>query len=205
MKKFSRLLFLLFILNSSCKTFYDSKGEKFKLWGLARDNSKHFKDQKIYPFNKNNLSKIINNDSNSFYVEALDGQSVDEIKKYTNKCIILFWYPKCPASIPIIKLANSLDSMGVTVLLASLYYDFPYIRNSLNGSRFENKVIYIIPTNQYGDRMILKKRAFIKDVCPDCYDQYKDELVHSNGLLLNNNNIEVLYQLNFNEIANSLK
>ena len=75
----------------------------------------------------------------------------------------------------------------------------------LQGSRFENKMTYIIPAEHYGEKMILKKIYFTRGICKDCYAQYKDEIVRSNGLLVNDGKIDVLFNLNYSEISKSIK
>lgn len=199
------LLILISLSCSSCQTLYDRNGSKFKLWGLTQDNSKKYKNSEIKSFDISKVFKEINSRDSNYLVELIKSNNIEELKTTNKKFAVLFWYPRCAASIPIIDIANRLDSIGVPIIMASLHYDVFLIKEMLKGSKFENRVTYIIPAEQYGTKMILKKIYFTRDLCKGCYDKYKDELVHSNGLLINNGKIDVLFDLNYEDISKSLK
>ena len=180
---------LCFVFFSCTDVYYKQNGEKMKVWNQRQDpifvNDEKLKDN---AFNLNSFLKP-NEDSNSSIQYVLPSDLLTIAQK-TNELFVIFYYPNCPAAEAYVQLAKTVENRNIPVLLLSYYNSPNRMKEWYDKIGLKNKNLYIIPySNTFDSKVFTKQIQFLAELCPPCYETYKDELQYTFYILLKDNEI----------------
>lgn len=184
MSRFVIVVFLLLL--TGCYTFYDRSGHKYKQFRLSSDHSKYYfknggnsikqSPSKMAFYTKDSLS------TNPY--RLLTPGLVESMAESSGNLLLLFWNPHCKSETDIFYAIKRLDSLKIPFILISLSYDTTAIASGLRSANLKERNVAIIPADiGFGNKMVLKKLLFIRDLCPQCYLEYQGELTSTRAMI----------------------
>ncbi|MEO6832113.1 MAG: hypothetical protein ABI169_07920 [Chitinophagaceae bacterium] len=110
----------------------------------------------------------------------------------TDKTLYIYLYlPNCSATKPHIRRLDSLARKGMNILVISLSKS-DGIEKLLKKTSFSQYPYYIINPQKSSLEPILTEINFIREACASCYEEYKDELIDVDYLVLEKSMIRVV-------------
>lgn len=112
----------------------------------------------------------------------------DEIKKMTlekDKFLIYFMMPSCGATerTKDIQRVDSIAKSGLSAFIISLENEPYLIVNKLKKTIFNRYPYLIIQPEQPSKAIVINQINFIREICPLCYQTYRDELMFADYVL----------------------
>ncbi|MNK09847.1 hypothetical protein D3C87_278290 [compost metagenome] len=161
---------------SNCTTFNLSNGKKYRNYSPVKDI--HVVSSIELDSCKFNLERFLNPDT-SGVVQFLFPENIQQIVNKTQQDLLLiFNFPNCSGADKEFELAKFAEVNNIPYLLISDTYSPRRMKELYRRHDLKNRNYYILPTKTKKDKFILRKRLeFIKDVSPDNYAIYKDELI----------------------------
>lgn len=166
----------LFMLCSGCITFNLSTGKKYHNYFPVKDV--HVVSSPELDSCKFSMEQFRNPDT-SGVVQFLLPENIRQIVAETKQDVLLiFNFPNCNGADKEYEIAEFAEKNNISYLLISDAYSPRRIKELHSRHNLKNKNIYILPTKTKKDRFILRKRLeFMKEVCPENYAVYKDDLI----------------------------
>ena len=209
-QRFGIIILLILLFSCSKYTYIKQDGSIEKRSFLASDNSRKKDTSYIKDFDHAIINKTFNY-SDSLFLYNLTSKDFQKIGNHFKYIILSLWYPKCPNTfygefIQIVDISNKIKQQNKTdsiaVIIASMSYDFYEIRNSCLKYNYTFPV-FIIPSEQYGDKILFKYVNFIKTLCPECYSLYKDDISKYKVFLFNyQNKVITMHKLKYIKNSN---
>jgi len=209
-QRFGIIIILLFLFSCSKYTYIKQDGSIEKRSFLASDNSRKKDISYIKNFDHVLINKTFNY-NDSLFLYNLTSKDFYKIGNHFKYIILSLWYPNCPNTFygeftQIVNIANKIKQQNKTdsiaVIIASMSYDFYEIRNSC--LKYDYKFpVFIIPSEQYGDKILFKYVNFIKTLCPECYSLYNDDISKYKVFLFDSQSkVITMHKLKYNKRLN---
>lgn len=177
-------------LLQSCHTYIAADGSKMKQLAPMKDYNASALDTTRFvrqPFNMADFdNKAFLNDKR--VVETMEGGELQQLAKTGGRHIVFFVY-RCPGNRAKIK---KLDSLGENPMVVWLTTNHDYIDATIGKTRFSKSPYYTIDAEKNNKIILDRQIRFIKEACPQCYVQYKDELMFTEYLLVENGTIKAV-------------
>jgi|GEM_PF-6405643 len=164
-------------LCSSCITFNLSNGKKYRNFSPVKDV--HVVSSKELDSCKFTMELFINPDT-AGVVQFLFPENIQQIVTETKQDLLLiFNFPNCSGADKEYEIAEFAEKNNIPYLLISDTYSPRRMKELHSRHNLKNKNYYILPTKTKKGRFILRKRLeFMKEVSPENYVVYKDELIN---------------------------
>lgn len=178
-------IFIIGFFFASCgKLYYNRDGETFRM--LSQKKDPVLVDSESLQLNSFDLNTFLNQDFNTDpQVQYIQPSDIEDILQSTEELFIILYYPNCKAAADYIKLAKNAEKRGIPFILISITNSPKTMKKSYELGGIENKNCYIIPfTKHYTDEILTKKVQFISEICETCYQQYKDELLYTEFIIM---------------------
>lgn len=161
---------------SSCITLNLSNGKKYRNYFPVKDT--HIVSSKELDSCKFSMERFKNPDT-SGVVQFLFPENVRQIVKETQQDLLLiFNFPNCNGADKEFEIAKFAEKNNIPYLLISDTYSPLRLKELYRRHDLKNRNCYILPTKTKKDKFILRKRLeFMKNVSPENYAIYKDELI----------------------------
>ncbi len=125
-------------------------------------------------------------------IEPIVGDDISQMIKTRGRYLLYFWNPGCPATLPEIHKMDSISKTGENVIIISIAKKYDVIESTLSKTSFAKYPIYSIENSSYSNILLVRKAAFIKEACSQCYATYRDELIFTNYLMIENGTVTAI-------------
>jgi hypothetical protein len=199
----SILLALLAVtLFQSCHTFVGANGSKQKKLFPAKDRTGSLSlDTSRFIKRPFDITDYVNKkgfDNGKKVIEPIEGVQLQQLANTNDRYILFFCYP-CPANRARIR---KLDSLNENVLLVWLTTGHNIIDSTCRKTRFSQYPYYTVDAKKNSKILLERKIRFTKEACPQCYEQYQDEVMFAEYLVVENGAIRMVTE---NDSANILR
>ncbi|WP_294672657.1 hypothetical protein [uncultured Fluviicola sp.] len=119
------------------------------------------------------------NPDNPGVVQFILPENIHQIVEKTQQDLLLiFNFPNCSGADKEVEIAKFAEENKIPYLLISDTYSPQRMKDLYHKHDLKNRNYYILPTKKKKDKFLLKKRSeFMKEVSPDNYAIYKDDLI----------------------------
>lgn len=117
--------------------------------------------------------------SSTLRLEHVTAADISRLAEQTDNLVLLFWAPYCPSTKKDIKLAEHLDSLNIPYILMSPSYHIKETLAWFKEAKIRNKTIYVMSSAEtsYSNKIVVKRLEFLKDICNECYQKHRDDLM----------------------------
>nr|WP_294859009.1 hypothetical protein [uncultured Fluviicola sp.] len=163
-------------LCSGCVTYNLSSGKKYHNYFPVKDV--HVVSSVELDSCKFDMERFLNPDTTGVVQFILPENIQQIVSNRQQDLLLIFNFPNCSGADKEYEIAEFAEKNNIPYLLISDTYSPRRIKELHSRHELRNKNYYILPTRTKKDRFVLRKRReFIKDVSPDNYTIYKDELI----------------------------
>ena len=192
-----KYFFLLFaFLLSGCETLKLSDGRKKQIFSpVHAKNISTEGIRKKYEFSSFKIDDFEKNVGSVMGKRSVQFVSPSDVELALNRypqSYFYFWNSSCSGTATPIKILDSLSRTGEKVFIISLDNYLEVSERRFLGTVFEYLPIYVLNDELYSSSVNKRHIQFIKKVCPQCYEKYRDGVAYSEILLLSNKKVEVL-------------
>lgn len=184
------------LAGSSCHTYTLSSGKKFRQLFPARDKYQPGEVSTsafvLYPFTAAHLARKVGYDQDKKIIESLSGKDLRSLAMDGKNYTIYFLNPTCPGSRAQLHQYDSMARQGQPIMIVSLSYNYAAMAQALRNTSFDQYPYYAMKTDHYTTIMLDRQRDFIIDACSSCYEQYKDDVIMWEGLIMKDGKISAL-------------
>lgn len=190
--KYKRLLGVILLqvisilLFYKCTTYNLSNNSKYRNWFPVKDE--HIVSDSSITKHSLNYSEIdtIDSDQKLFYINP---DQIRQIIDSTNQSLlIIFYYPNCSGSVKEIEIAKFVEKHNIPHLLVSDTYSPQKMKQLYDNFNLKQRNLYIIPTrSKKTSKTLQKKLNFIRELCPELYTVYRDDLIFTTLLIVSKN------------------
>lgn len=169
-----------------CQTFITSTGKRhYQLFPTKDYSSVHYDTLRYI---KQRFSEADFTNKSSYrdgkkLVEVISGEDILRLAATGGRYIIYFWNP-CPATTQNIRRLENLSKAGTNVIIVSLRNDLQLIDDNLKQTHFSRYPYFLCDAGNTSTIVLIRKRDIIKKACASCYEKYKDDIVLTDYLLL---------------------
>jgi hypothetical protein len=190
------LSILLLILCCGCQTYITRSGKKTRQAFPAKDPIPAGKYDTarfvLFPFSLVHYMDKFGYVNGKKIIVPVKGTDISNLALKKGRFYIHFWNPGCSANYKDIPWYDSLQKAGEQVILISLRRDYSAIDRILSKTSFSQFPYYTIEDEKYSDKLLVRQSRFIQEACKPCYAEYKDEVIWTKYLLIENSNIKVV-------------
>ncbi len=190
MKSLIVLTFVAAMLGESCQTYTSANGGKYRQLNPAKDKTDlSAMDTGRFIRQRFDLSDFTNKvafRNRKRIIVPVEGSDVRAMVNTNGRYYLYFWNPGCPATRSEIHKMDSIAQKGESVMIISLRSNYEVIDTILGKKHFSQYPWYTLEADRYTSKLVVRKIRFIKEACPTCYEQYKDDLAVADYLLLEN-------------------
>ena len=182
---------ILLFLTYSCETYHLANGKKYRNLFPVKDE--HYISDSFLNENRFDLKFFLEPDTNGI-VQLIFPEDIDKILNEIDEVLLIFYYPNCRGADSIFKVTKFAEEQGIPYILISDIYSPKRMKELNIKHNLKNNNLYIIPTLEKSDKIKLKKRLnFIKELCPNCYTKYMDELAFLSQVIIKKNKDTEVY------------
>ena len=213
--KFNLFVLILVLTISSCYNvkFTHSNGEHFWVYSLRNDGYKANKSEVLTRINCFDIKNINSKTDTAYYrrqYEYLSAKDLIALAAKNELTAILFWLTDCPTSTyQVMKVGKVMKERGLNVFLLSTEYQLDRMDENLYRSQYLYNS-YVISNNPYGNHILTKIVGFIKELDPEFYSKYKDDVfsfscifVDKNGKITKGYNVNEIMEIGFDGFVNN--
>lgn len=193
MKEVCNTIILVLILTlQSCQVYVTDNGRKHrqlfpakdKSIATALDTSRFVRKPFQYPASPMQDGKRV--------VMPVTGEDLGSLITAQDRYYLYFWDPTCKGALLEAYKFDSLSRQGLKVLIISLRKTYEAIDRNLSKTTFFQQPYYVIEDGRYSETLLLKKIRFMKDLCNDCYERYKDDLAVADYIVIGKGSVDVV-------------
>ena len=197
MNNLSSIIIALFcIVCASCHTFTFSNGKKYRQAFPTKDKSSlSTLDTSLFTWQQFQLSHYTEKQgklNNKRIITPLYGSDLKKLPA-KGKYYIYFWNPTCVAGTVHMKILDSLSKQGENVIILSLRNEYELLNRKLSRTSFAQYPICIISGERSSNILLQRQVNFVKEGCSYCYEQYKDDLIFAQYLVVENDSVKVVF------------
>lgn len=192
-KRLPRLFHLLFMaIFSGCVTYHFADHENYRNFFPVKD--KHEVSSADLDLHKFNNTLFSHPDTNGTiqYVLSKDVRSL--LQTTDSNLLVILYFPNCSSAEGKLEIAEFAQQNGLPYLLISDTYSPARMQDLYYRHHLKNRNLYILPTLAGGDNILFNKRlSFIRELSPELYTTYRDELIFVTALIVSKSRPAQLY------------
>ena len=175
----NKIFILLFFFLSSCVLLKHKNNRKYIHFVKTDYNIDQSFDSSKFVLKKFDKSMIKENSilENGKHVFAtICTEDLIHFNDNKDTVFFYFWYQFCPSMKMKVRTLDSLVRTGSKIILLSSETNFARIDAMLKHTNFYNKPYLVLFSNRYGRYIDLKEINFLKELLPQHYQIYKDDI-----------------------------
>lgn len=167
---------LLIVGLTGCLTINLSSGEKYRIIKPVKDRIKI--NPENLDKNRFDLETYLHYDSIGSTQYVLPSDINEIVNSLEQDLLVYFFYPNCSGAYKVVQRIKEIEKLEIPFIVLSDIHSPRKMEELYSIYKLQNKNKYIIPWMEgSSDITSIKMMNFIKELSPESYDQYGDELI----------------------------